>query len=176
MAMSVERLCSTQVVTKLKEQAVKLKDGTIPEWVSKLTSGNYCSCIAQRIRTTATPAMIRRGTEADGSQFIQNAANECAVENFKATFPEVCLAWTNDLPQNVQASGITAEQKEQACQCVQRRVDKVTGGTLSVTTRNSIADYIQWQKNPRESVQGREFSILGDVMSCYRTAGLVVQQ
>lgn len=176
MAASVERLCTTQVTAKLKEEAARLKDGTLPAWVARLTSGNYCNCIAQRIRTTVTPEMIRHGTEADGQKIIKDAANECAVANFRATFPEVCRSWTDDLPPSVKASGITPQQKEVACECVQRRVNKVTGETLAITTQDSIADYMQWQRNPRETTRGREYSIVGDIMSCYRDAGLVVQQ
>jgi hypothetical protein len=120
--------------------------------------------------------MIRHGTEADGRLLVQKAANECAVETFKTIFPEICHSWANDLPVEVQASGITPEKREQACQCVQRRLDRITAETLAVTARESIADYVQWKRKPNEALQSGAWSIMGDVMSCYRTSGLVLEQ
>jgi hypothetical protein len=90
----MEQQCKIQAIAQLKEQAAKANNPAAPTWVARLTTGDYCTCIGQRVRAGTTPALLRSGTAADGQALVKNAANACAVDNFKATFPEICRSWS----------------------------------------------------------------------------------
>ena len=156
MADGAEQQCTAQATAQLTQQAAKA-DGATPSWVSHLTSGNYCKCLGQRIQAGSTPALVRTGTQADGQALVKNSANACAVDSLKATFPEVCRSWSQTLP---------TEQQTRACGCVQARVDQVTADTLAETVKQTVGDYVRWQKHPTDPFNAGPASLLGTFRTC----------
>jgi hypothetical protein len=156
MADGAEQQCTVQAAAQLTQQAAMAESAT-PNWVSHLTAGNYCKCLGRRIQAGSTPALVRTGTQADGQALVKNSANGCAVEGLKATFPEVCRAWSKTLP---------TEQQTQACRCVQARVDQVTADTLAETVKQTVGDYVRWQKNPADPFDAGPASLLGTFRTC----------
>lgn len=173
LAQNVEQQCKTQAVAELKKKAAESHE---PAMTDKLTSGDYCGCIGRNIRARATPALVRRGTAADGQKMIQQSASDCAADNFKATFPATCHSWASALPGGAIPSAATPEKMDQACACVQKRVDQITGETLAETTRQSVADYERYRRNPDQPQQWGPMSIMGSYMGCFDQAGLTHRQ
>jgi len=163
MADSVEQQCKTQVVTQLKDRAAKANDSATPSWVAKLTSGDYCTCIGHRIRAGLTPAQVRKGTQADGEALVKNSANACAVDHFKATFPDICRSWSEGAPTTQQA---------QACTCVQKRVDQITGDTLAETVKQTVGDYVRWQHHRDAPLEAGPSSLMSSYLACFKEADL----
>lgn len=173
LAQNVEQQCKTQAIAELKQKAAESNDP--PTLMDKLTSGDYCGCIGRNIRARATPALVRRGTEADGQKMVQQSASDCAAQNFKAGFPAICHSWATALPDRANLSVANPEKMDQACACVQKRVDQITGDTLAETTRQTIGDYERYRRNPEEPQQWSPMSVMGSYMTCFKEAGLVRQ-
>jgi hypothetical protein len=154
--------CKSEVLPALKDHAANSGNSAAPGWVAKLTPESYCTCIGTRVRSEFTPAALRTGTQADGEALIKRAANTCAVENFKTSFPEVCRSWSEQ-------PGTAAQS--QACACVQKRVDQVTSDTLAETVKETVTDYLRWQRDHSLPLQAGPFSLMSTYIQCAKDAG-----
>ncbi len=154
--------CKTQVLPALKDHVANSSSSAPPGWVAKLTPESYCTCLGTRVRSALTPEALRTGTQADGEALVKKAANACAVENFKTAFPQICRSWSEQP---------AAAAQSQACACVQTRVDQVTGDTLAETVKETVADYVRWQRDHSLPLQAGPFSLMSTYIQCFKDAG-----
>lgn len=161
MVNSTEQQCNAQATALRKEDPTPMGNPAVPGWAAWLSSGGYCACIGKRIRAGLTATAIRTGTESDGEALVKNSANMCAVDGFKAVFPDMCRSWSRGLP---------AAEQSQVCACVQNRVDQITGDNLAETVKETAADYIRWQRNRDEPLQAGSLSLIGPFIRCAKDA------
>ena len=167
-AQTLESQCATQAVAKLRDEAAQQNNGSAPAWVTKLTSGGYCQCLRSDFVSTATPALMRSGTEADGAALVAKVANNCAAKTFKSTFPEICASWLPSLAVNANRE-LSKPMIDSYCTCAQASVDRITGDTLAETLRQSILDYKAVQKVVPPGFSPRPLSIVGPMQACATT-------
>ena len=162
---SVEQQCQS-AVERLNGEAAKNNGGSTPAWVSKLTSGSYCTCVHTAFVAQAPPELIRHGTQADAAKLLSAVGSTCAADNFKALFPEICRSWAQPLIAHETASALTESDMQSYCACAQPSADRITGDTLAATLVQTLADYKNVQNGQPPDPANRPLSIVGPMNAC----------
>ena len=169
---NVVGICQAQALPQIKANAVAATSAGVPEWVNHVPSGDYCTCVGTRVRAGSTPEMERQGSEDDGQKLIRDSANFCAAKSFQESFPQICSAMLYEPSTSVPSGPISVDQQKAACSCIQARVNQISGDTLTPTIRDTVQDYVRWQRTPGEPASSSTYSMIHTYAQCFRSAGI----
>lgn len=132
----------------------------------------YCDCVGQRLRAGATPEFVRGGAPDRGPKLSAAASSHCAAEQFKQTFPQVCKGMMRDFSALHRSQAVPQEKQDQACACIQVKVDEVNGETFPTVAKSTFEDYQRWQRAPSAPVVESPGSLIGTYLRCFQQAGV----
>lgn len=134
-------------------------------------SPRYCTCLSESAVQRLTPHLLRTGREQDFQRLFVVVAQDCAANEFKESFPKICLSWFGQLPKLDAKKVAEIERKVgDACACMQHDVNSVDGSQLSEVTRATLQDYSDYQKDPKSFTSSRRGSLFPSWQACAEAA------
>lgn len=134
----------------------------VNDWLDEMMQPEaHCSCVADAFKARATPDILRTDDPAKVQALLKTVAQDCGVKRFKTTFPVFCAGMFSQLTGNAYA-----DKTKNFCTCVSQKIKPLTGNDLAGFTKQTLAEYREYQKNPDMHIDSRSSSLLGYFMAC----------
>lgn len=143
------------------------KDGGPTSGVMDYLSPRYCTCLSESAAQRLSPDLLRTGQERDFQNFFGTLAQDCAVAEFKVSFPKICLGWFGQAPNlDAKRAEELGRKVNDACACMQSDVNSLQGNQLSEVTRDTLQDYSDYQRDPKNFKSTRGNSLFPSWQAC----------